>query len=472
MHITLPILMAVLTGPVPMGPDDSFGVYVAINGDWQSDTLLTLVTNKAANGGELRDDTTSSTSGMGRTTDDDQGWSIHLRPDGAWGLNISDGTRTINYRPWGGRQPVLDGHLRQIGFILDRARNELRLYYDGDCRATISTEGLGDVGTGLDVVSGADTDGRTMPGQPDDLLINAKVLPRPVIPMPMTPPGKRPPAEPFDGTVSIMAWNIWHGGRHNGRDAGPDQVVEVIQDSGADIVCMQETYGSGPLIADKLNWYFVGRSSNCSVLSRFPITRTFHIWRGFHLTGAEVRLPDGRPIRAFSLWIHHLPDVGLHTWLAKPVKQMLDEEQETRGAQIAAIIGGLARYTDECDQIPMVVAGDFNSLSHLDWTDRNTRDGVRPVPWGVSRAMFAAGFTDAFRLVHPDAQTHPARTWSPRFPDQWQDRIDYVYTCGAVSAQDAAMIDAPVVDGAPFPSDHAAVVVELVLPVPDPPARP
>ena len=39
---------------------------------------------------------------------------------------------------------------------------------------------------------------------------------------------------------------------------------------------MQETYGSGPIIADRLGYYLYLRSSNNSVLSRYPLVETPH----------------------------------------------------------------------------------------------------------------------------------------------------------------------------------------------------
>ena len=45
-------------------------------------------------------------------------------------------------------------------------------------------------------------------------------------------------------TFRTMTWNIWHGGREDGERIGPQRVVDVIRQSKADIVAMQETYGS------------------------------------------------------------------------------------------------------------------------------------------------------------------------------------------------------------------------------------
>src|SRR5690606_18432600 len=59
-----------------------------------------------------------------------------------------------------------------------------------------------------------------------------------------------PVVPPID--LKVMAWNIWHGGREDGKDVGPARVIDVIRNSGADVVAMQETYGSGELIQKEL----------------------------------------------------------------------------------------------------------------------------------------------------------------------------------------------------------------------------
>ena len=54
---------------------------------------------------------------------------------------------------------------------------------------------------------------------------------------------------PPESDFSVMAWNIWHGGREDGEEVGPQRVIRVIKTSSADIIAMLETYGSGELIS-------------------------------------------------------------------------------------------------------------------------------------------------------------------------------------------------------------------------------
>lgn len=107
----------------------------------------------------------------------------------------------------------------------------------------------------------------------------------------------------------------------------------------------------------------------------------------------------------------------------------------------------------------MIVAGDFNSNSHLDHTEAARNQYGLVVDWPVARAVAEAGFQDAYRVCNPGVDRKKDRTWSPRFPEQIQDRIDFVYWKGdALVPRSAAMLDqSPGV----WPSDHAAVLVEF-----------
>ena len=58
----------------------------------------------------------------------------------------------------------------------------------------------------------------------------------------------------------------------------------------------------------------------------------------------------------------------------------------------------------ETDSIPIIMGGDFNVHSHLDWTEatRNLyHHGGAVVDWPVSIAMEKAGFKDSFREMNP-----------------------------------------------------------------------
>jgi exonuclease III len=116
----------------------------------------------------------------------------------------------------------------------------------------------------------------------------------------------------------------------------------------------------------------------------------------------------------------------------------------------------------------VVICGDFNEPSHLDWTQSAAEAGMHPlaVNFPASRKLAEAGYIDAYRTFWPDEVSHPGFTWSPLTkmddPEDHPDRIDFIYFRSAnlrlvsveVVGESAAHADI-VVDR--WPSDHRAV---------------
>ena len=105
--------------------------------------------------------------------------------------------------------------------------------------------------------------------------------------------------------------------------------------------------------------------------------------------------------------------------------------------------------------VPVILAGDFNSNSHLDYVEVSQEQYGIVVEWPVTKIVADAGFRDAYRERHPKIDRAADRTWSPRFPEQIQDRIDFVFWRGA----SLRVVEAKRLDQSEprWPSDHAAV---------------
>ncbi len=339
---------------------------------------------------------------------------------GVWGWNIGNGIAHYNYEPVVQDQPIADNRWHQIVFTYNASRKEVRLFYDGINRAVLSIGDLSnkDFTSNLPLMIGKDASEsgyRPFQGVVDQVVISGTTLSENQVKKAFKKYAKVK-KEPTmkDNALTVLNWNIWHGGSHflKERDGfdGVERIIEMIKKSDADIVMMQETYGAGSRISSSLGFYYYEASStigavwgaNISVMSRFPIEDVYMIEErsnygknyAFNNGGAKIRLSKHKKIIAFSNWYNG----------RKP--------QDLEGA-----LKGWAKLVDNADNIPIVWAGDFNSVSHLD-------DGVGKS--GHSKLMTNAGFKDSYRELYPDAKKYPCYS-APRN----EDKIDFIYYKGA-----------------------------------------
>ncbi len=443
-----------------------FTFRVCVRMDRAPEDLPALAANKAWESGEVVDYTTNQSFGLGRASGVEPGFAISVLPDGAWTWNAGDGTRRIDHRPEAADQGIADGRWHEVGFAIDRERGVAHLYHDGRRVALHDLQGVGSLSSAeKGILLGAGSHGLAI----GDVRIERGTIPPATITAQFVERfgESRRPAAPvvWDGRpLRVLVWNIWHGGRRKGRDEGVRRVVEVIEDCRADLVLMQETYGSGPRISGRLGFDYFLRSSNLAILSRFPIEGVHRLYQGFRFGGATIRLRPDLSIQAYSLWINHLPSVQDQLAAGATGAELASADSETRGREIDGILAELLPHLATAPDVPVIVAGDFNSGSHLDWTAEaahlpNHRGRV--VAWPVSLAMERAGFVDTYRAAHPDPIEFPGTTWSPEFTESHPDRIDYVYVRGdRWSVLDSAVL-AEHERG--WPSDHAAVLSTLRL---------
>ena len=262
--------------------------------------------------------------------------------------------------------------------------------------------------------------------------------------------------------LRLMAFNIEWGGTH----VSFGQVVAAIRAAEPDVVVVQEAEGNLARLAGELGWHFDLANH---VVSRFELVEPDADSRWLWVETAE-----GRGVAVANV---HLPSdpYGEH-WIreGRPREDVLALERRLRLPAIEPFLEALAPLVER--DVPVFLAGDFNSPSHLDWTAAALErwpERSYPVRWPVSLAAAAAGFRDAWRTAHPDVATHPGFTWwaaRPRIRDynpdddsDWQSRIDFVHVAGPVEVSGARLVGeqgAAAIEIEPWPSDHRAVVVD------------
>lgn len=409
---------------------------------------------------------------MGNRSVEDQknnGWSIFSQENGAWGVRLRDGSREVLYEPTE-KQVVNDGQWHHLAFSYNREKGEVWFYYDGKNVAIYQVGNLGSLDSDHHtVIGGSDAyweygsfgQWTAFNGYLDEVRISTGTWSADEIEKEYEKHFDLPEPEIIQGPLRVMTWNIWHGGRRYGQHVGVNRVIETIKSAQPDIIGLIETYGSGPVIADSLGYYFYLISSNLSIMSRVPITETIQAFRPFNFGGARLDAGQDREIVLLDTWLHYLPNYSskVEEGVATP-EELIVAEGETRHGEVQAILEEVAEMDFKPD-VPVFMVGDFNSGSHLDWIEstKSIHFGYQ-VEWPVSKAMERAGFKDSYRKLHIDPLRDPGFTWTPRAATSTslyglRDRIDYIFYKGPVRPIESKVIDYhPVM----FPSDHAAVI--------------
>lgn len=264
--------------------------------------------------------------------------------------------------------------------------------------------------------------------------------------------------------MRVLTWNLWLAGNCV-DDARPKQ-LRFLRELAPDVVGLQETIGSAAReLAEELGWQH-HQGGSCGIISPHPIVERYgddEMWG----VGARLRLPE-TDVVVWSAHLNYTPYGPYDVLAGMSAEQVLAREAESgRPEQIRQILAELAPALAE-PGLPVLLLGDFNTPSHLDWPQ---------LPWPVSVAVTDAGLYDAYRMVHPDPVAEPGHTWSPI--NLWhegqvgtpepQDRIDFIHAAGPLRPLDVRTVlvgePAPMPDhaGNEWTSDHCAVLGTFAL---------
>lgn len=277
--------------------------------------------------------------------------------------------------------------------------------------------------------------------------------------------------------LQVLTFNMWHGGTQVNNYH--EKQVRFLATSGADIVGLQEDQGGDSVerLAEALGWHYWASGDSMSILSKYPIVEEYGVIN--RSGGVRISLDsEAQQINFYSLHLGHDP-YGPYDFCFDnmTVDEVHEREAESgRTPQIIDTIEALDenRHLDGADEIPLLVVGDFNAPSHLDWTEglAEKNCGMWDVSWPTSVKPEEAGLIDSFREANPDPVKVPGITWSPLFPwnsgedlPEPQDRIDFIYYKGkgldVVESKDF-VVGKPKVDPDykenEWTSDHAVIL--------------
>ncbi|KAM3510116.1 hypothetical protein MY11210_006033 [Beauveria gryllotalpidicola] len=289
--------------------------------------------------------------------------------------------------------------------------------------------------------------------------------------------------EPLATRVRIMSMNLWKGGAM--VDEFHTKQIDQISKADVDIIGLQETEGTHALrIARGLGWH-AHQTADASIISRYPIVEALNATTTTS-KAAAVRIALDGDRRQIIVWAAHLSEQSYGPYglcfEGKDGAAVLQAEHDSgRAAEARELAAAIKPYLADADKVPVVLAADFHSPSHLDYTDASAgmHCGAGAVAWPASRFMAEAGLKDSYREAHPDPVTHPGITWSPIILNNTdydnrpepKDRIDFVYYAGGLRIVDSKPWASENPKPKPYPrhrknswpSDHRAPVTTFEL---------
>ncbi|MGH6962713.1 MAG: endonuclease/exonuclease/phosphatase family protein, partial [Dongiaceae bacterium] len=227
--------------------------------------------------------------------------------------------------------------------------------------------------------------------------------------------------------LRVMIFNIWLGG----DQVSLSRTLDAIRAADADIVLLQEAEGRTRAFADALGWPYAMERRH--LISKYPLFDP-------PAADADYALAEILPGRFVAVADIHLTSDPYGPYAVRDgqtAEQVLALETETRLPEIQLYIEQLSPLA--AAGVPVIIGGDFNAPSHLDWTGAmvTARPQVRfPLEWPVSKALVDAGFRDTYRETHPDPVVNPGITWTSGYPvphrdaNEAIDRIDQIHVLG------------------------------------------
>ena len=292
----------------------------------------------------------------------------------------------------------------------------------------------------------------------------------------------------------ILTFNI----EYEATNYSPKDIVEIFNSVGADTVILNEAHGeenrqkvsmlptklTATLASNGLNYVFT--HDWAIVASKHPLSQPHKGSRNKYLDSATlvngkyyvitVHLTD-YPYQPFQLakipYCYNECQKNICRECPKAEEEMISAATAARGSDVDLIIAAIntLRYKEK-STLPVIIAGDFNEPSHLDWTESAVKAGIHPlkVAFPTSSRLQSAGIVDLYRVVHPDPIANPGYTWPARQLTVEElrdlskgqinsaistpaDRIDYIYGMGV------RPIRAEVLQ---TPSDHNAVMIDII----------
>lgn len=262
--------------------------------------------------------------------------------------------------------------------------------------------------------------------------------------------------------LKVLQFNIWQEGTIINK--GFEAIVNEIIRLDADIVTFSEVrnYNNTKFnkrITEELRkrnkQYYSFYSDDSGILSRYPIKKYDTIFPLNNDQGSVYKAVVDFYGKEIAVYTAHLDYKHAANYLSRGYHSSTWKKLDAPVLDVDSILkDNIASQRDEAINLfiddakkeiaknnMVILGGDFNEPSHLDWTERSKHMYERhiAVPWTITLLLENAGFIDSYRLKYPNEMTHPGITfpafnkdvdfkklvWAPDSDDR--DRIDYIF---------------------------------------------
>lgn len=267
------------------------------------------------------------------------------------------------------------------------------------------------------------------------------------------------------GEFTVLQWNVWQEGTMvpGGYDAIVDEIVRLKPDfvTFSEVRNYHHTRFNDRMVASLkargLDYYSF-YTYDTGLLSKHPITDSLTVFpeNGDH--GSIYKLVsevNGHKVAVYTAHLDYLNCAYYNvrgydgsTWNEIPIPTSVEEVMKVNVASqrddaIRMFIAEAKK--DLANGYSVIIGGDFNEPSHLDWIEANKdmydHNGL-VIPWTVTTLMEDAGYIDTYRKIYPNPLTHPGftypadnplkepgkLTWAPKADER--DRIDFIFYQG------------------------------------------
>jgi len=296
---------------------------------------------------------------------------------------------------------------------------------------------------------------------------------------------------PRDELLVVLTFNVLKGYGSGSKSTGRiESTREIIRQVSPDIIGLQELYREEgqedspntledmqiPLMNFGPEWDYSYYGSGM-ILSRGKILEHYEPSAYRRNWGALIHIKRTHfdfKFRYYNVHLHY-KDAGwelLHA--SKNPESEIEQFVSYPGVQVR--LNELNHILEQVQILRknVIIGGDFNSGSHLDWNRENEELASKypflnskNIDWKESHSLMANGFTDSFRALNPLSKVWGA-TWSPLYKNSPHERIDYIYyknndekirlepICSQVLGESPQ--NASLAYSGQWPSDHRALV--------------